>query len=139
MRLAKKTHSPDIFDEMFENIFKSPLYSLSNRIVKMQSDLREKEGKYILDIDLAGFNKSDINISIEDQYLNVTATLNEESNLNDEEYIRRERHFTSCSRSYYVGSLSDEDINATFVNGILTIIFPVEKLETNDKKYISIN
>lgn len=139
MRLAKKTRSPDIFDEMFENIFKSPFYSLSNKIVKMQSDLREKDGKYILDIDLAGFNKSDINISIEDQYLNVTATVNDENNINDEEYIRKERHYASCSRSYYVGSLSDEDINATFINGILTITFPVEKLETNDKKYISID
>lgn len=139
MRLVKRTRSPDIFDEMFENFFKSPFYSLSNKIVKMQSDLREKDGKYILDIDLAGFNKSDINISIEDQYLTVTATVNEENNINDEEYIRKERHFASCSRSYYVGNLSDEDITATFVNGILTITFPVEKVETNNKKYISID
>lgn len=140
MRVIKKTNqTPDFFDEVFDSIFKSPFYSLSNKIVKMQSDLREKDDKYILDIDLAGFNKSDISISIEDQYLNVTATVNEENDIDKEEYIRKERHFATCSRSYYVGNLTQNDIDASFVNGILTIVFPKEKIETSDKTYIQIN
>lgn len=139
MRVVKKNRTPDFFDEMFDSVFKSPFYSLSNKIVKMQSNLREKDGKYILDIELAGFNKSDINITIEDQYLNVTATVNEELNSDDVEYIRKERNFTTCSRSYYVGNLSQQDINATFVNGILTITFPVEKIETSDKTIVPID
>jgi len=137
--VTKNTRTPDFFDEVFDSILKSPFYSLSNRIVKMQSDLREVDGKYILDIDLAGFNKSNINISIEDQYLTVAATVNEENKTDSEEYIRKERHFASCSRSYYVGNLSEEDINATFVNGILTITFPSDKVENTNKKFISID
>jgi len=138
MRVVKKNgKNRDIFDEVFDNVFKTPLFALSDRVVKMQTDLREVNGKYILDIDLAGFDKSNINITIEEENLKVEATI-DENKISNDEYIRRERHFESCSRSYYVGNLKQEDVTAKFNNGILTITFPVPKEEVEEKKFVNI-
>ena len=138
MRVVKKNgKNRDIFDEVFDNVFKTPLFALSDRVVKMQTDLREVNGKYILDIDLAGFDKSNINITIEEENLKVEATI-DENKISNDEYIRRERHFESCSRSYYVGNLKQEDVTANFNNGILTIAFPVPQEEVEEKKFVNI-
>lgn len=137
--VPKKNRNVDFFDEVFDNMFKTPLFALSDKIVKMQTNLREKDGNYILDIDVAGFNKEDITISIDDGYLTITATASESVQDENEVYIRRERHVGSCSRSYYVGDITEDDIKASHVNGILTITFPIEKEKVETKKYIPIN
>ncbi len=55
-------------------------------------------------------------------------------------YLRRERYTGSCQRSFYVGEyLRQEDIRASFQNGILTLFVPKEdKTKTEEKKYITI-
>ena len=56
------------------------------------------------------------------------------------EYIRRERFYGTCSRSFYVGKdVQQEDISAKFENGVLIMNVPkhVEK-PVEEKKYIAI-
>ena len=55
-------------------------------------------------------------------------------------YIRRERFYGTCKRSFYVGEqLTEEDIKAKFENGVLTLCFPKEvKKEVEAPKYIAI-
>jgi HSP20 family molecular chaperone IbpA len=136
--VPRRSRNTEFFDDVFDTVFKSPLFALSDKIVKMQTDLREKDGYYILDIDVAGFNKEDIAISIEEGYLTVTATSGETITEENEQFIRKERHTGSCSRSYYVGETTEADIRAAYVNGILTITFPVENEKVESKKFIPI-
>ena len=125
----------DIFDEVFSDPFFS---QKENKIMK--TDVKEKEGNYVLEIDIPGYDKEDIKIELEDGYITVTATKNEEKEDKNAKYLRRERFSGMCSRSYYAGdNVKEEDIKANFKNGILTIEFPKEaekKLE--EKKYIPI-
>jgi HSP20 family molecular chaperone IbpA len=127
------------FGDTFADLFNSPWTSSSNTIMK--TDIREEEKQYLLDIDAPGFAKEDIKISLENGYLTIEATkdqTNEESE-NKGNYLRRERHYGSCSRSFYVGDIKKENISASFKNGILTVTVPkqnVEEVET--KKYIEI-
>ena len=53
---------------------------------------------------------------------------------------QEERYSGSCSRSFYVGdSIRDNDIQASFKDGILTITVPTEEhKEETEKKYIDI-
>lgn len=56
-------------------------------------------------------------------------------------YIRRERYFGSCSRSFYVGeAVTQEDIKARFEDGILKVSVPKKeaKPEVEESKYIAI-
>lgn len=106
----------------------------------MKCDIYEKEGKYILEMDVPGFKKEDINMELENGYLKVFAekTLDSDEKEN-KKYVRRERHsFTKCERSFYVGDVSEEDIKAKFKNGILEISVPKEEKKKEDKKIIMI-
>ena len=107
----------------------------------MKTDIKEHKDKYSIMIDLPGYNKDDIKISIEDGYLTVSATINK----NEEEkehgkFVRRERYFGECSRSFYVGdNIEVEDIKASFKNGTLNLEVPKkEQKKLVDKKYVQI-
>ena len=94
-------------------------------------------------MDLPGFKKEDIRISLENGYLTVGALKNESKEEKNEEknYIHRERYTGKCSRSFYVGdSIKEEDIKAKYTDGILQIIVPKSNVrEIEPKKYISID
>ena len=92
----------------------------------MKTDIQENKNGYTLDIEMPGYNKDDINISLEDGYVTVSAKKQEKAESNDNVYLRRERS-VSCSRSYYVGEVEEADIKATFDNGVLTLLLPKEK------------
>ncbi|MCM1541748.1 MAG: Hsp20/alpha crystallin family protein [Blautia sp.] len=111
----------------------------SNSIMK--TDIKESENDYEINIDLPGYKKEDVQAELKDGYLVITAK--SESSVEDtgsKEYIRRERFFGTCSRSFYVGKeVQQEDISARFENGVLIMNVPkhVEK-PVEEKKYISI-
>lgn len=130
----------DLFDEMF----KDPFFSRAdNTKAVMKTDIKEKDGDYLMEIDLPGFQKEDINAELKDGYMTITATKNESNDTKDEDgnYIHRERYTGSCSRTFYVGDgVTEEDIKASFKDGTLHLIIPKEepkKLE-EQKKLISI-
>ena len=112
----------DIFDEVFNDPFFS---EKENKIMK--TDVKEKDGSYILEIDIPGYDKEDIQIELQDGYVTVTATKNEEKEDKQSKYLKRERFSGMCSRRYNAGeNITEEDIKANFKNGILTITFPKE-------------
>ena len=95
----------------------------------MKTDVQEKDGSYILDIDLPGFKKDEIKAELKNGCLTISADRSYDKDTKDEQgtYIRRERYSGSCSRSFYVGeNVKQEDMKAKFENGILQISFPKE-------------
>ena len=110
----------DVFDEVFMDPFFS---EKENKIMK--TDIKEKDGNYVLEVDVPGYNKENIQIELHEGYITVTATHNEEKEDKNSKYLKRERFTGMCSRNYYVGeNVKEEDVKANFKNGILTITFP---------------
>ena len=132
-----------LFDNMFDDMFRDPFFTSSNTTKLMKTDIQEKDDKYILDMDLPGYDKEDIKAQLKDGYLTITAQKNTSNDEKDEEgnYIRRERYCGKCSRSFYVGdSIKEEDIKANFNNGILQLSFPKEVARKDEgTKYITID
>ena len=128
MMLVPRRNSFDIFDDFFDEGF----FPKKERNL-MKTDIREKKDKYIIDIDLPGFEKENISLSLDNGYLNISAkTEKEENNEDEERFVRQERFYGECSRSFYVGEdITEEDINAKFNNGILKIEIP--KKEKQEK------
>ena len=119
--------------EVFFNNF---LDSMDND-KKMQCDIYEKDNNINIEMDIPEFNKEDINIEINKGNLVVTAEKNEEEN-EDKKYLRRERKFYGkYQRSFYLGEIDEENIEASFENGILKISVP-KKTEEETKKLIEI-
>lgn len=128
----------DLFDDIFDNMFRTPSY---NQAV-MKTDVHEKDGKYILDVEIPGYKKEDVKISLFNGTLTISAEHNETSEEKDAKgrILRQERYSGTCSRSFYVGdAIKDTDVKASFDNGILKIEIPTEqKKEEETKKFIDI-
>lgn len=138
MMIPRKGNEFDLFDSMFGE---DPFFRREpNKLMK--TDIKEKKDKYLIDIDLPGYSKEDIKIDIENGYLNIHAeTHTENDDEEDSKYVRKERFFGECSRSFYIGDdITEEDIKASFRNGTLTIEVPKKesKKEIPEKKYIQI-
>ena len=96
----------------------------------MKTDVHEKDGSYILDIDLPGYKKEDVNIELDKGYLTISAKheVSDEEKDSKGNIIRQERSFGSCSRSFYVGDqIKPETISAKFENGVLKLNVPYEQ------------
>ena len=129
------------FDDSFFTSKKNPLYG-KNASRVMKTDIKEKKDKYVIDMDLPGYEKEDIKIEIQDGYLTVHAKANKaETDKEEGKYVRKERYYGECSRSFYVGEdVTEEDIKAKFKNGTLTLEVNKkdEPKQLPDKKYIDI-
>ena len=130
------------FDKSMKNTEKKLYGKKAGRIMK--TDIKEKKDGYELEIDLPGFTKDEINASIEDGYLTISAAKGLDKDEKEKEsgrYIRKERYAGACQRSFYVGEgVKQEDLKAAFNNGILTVAVPkeAEKPAEEEKKYITI-
>lgn len=129
----------DLFDDIFDNMFRTPTYT-NNAVMK--TDVHEKDGKYILDVEIPGYKKEDVKISLFNGTLTISAEHNETNEEKDAKgrILRQERYSGTCTRSFYVGdAIKDTDVKASFDNGILKIEIPTEqKKEEETKKFIDI-
>ena len=139
----------DLMDEwmkdMDQEFFgkRNPLYGHHAKDL-MKTDVREHEDGYELDIELPGFHKDEVQLSLENGYLNITAAKGLDKDEKDKKsgkLIRQERYAGSMSRSFYVGEeLTEEDIKAKLEHGVLSLQIPKKeaKPQLPEKKYIAI-
>ena len=138
----------NLFDDLMEG-FAFPTFPDVDRALYgknakklMKTDVKETQDGYVVDIDLPGFKKEEIQMQLENGYLTVNASkgLEKEEKNEDGRYVRRERYAGSMSRSFYVGeNVTENDIHPKYENGILTFSLPKEeKRAVEEKKYIAI-
>lgn len=92
----------------------------------MNTDVREHEDHFDIDIDLPGFKKEEIELDLQSGYL-IVRTSRELNNSDGEngKLIRQERYSGTMQRSYYVGKeVTEEDIKAKFEDGVLSLCVP---------------
>lgn len=134
----------DDFD-LFDNVFDDPFFSNrkhNNFNQIMKTDIKDNKDNYEVLMDLPGYTKDNIEINVENGYLNIHAKI--EKNDEDKEenkFVRRERYCGECSRSFYLGDdVKQDDIKASFNNGTLSITVPKKdpKEELSNKTTIEI-
>lgn len=114
------------FDDFDKDMMKRPVYAghFGNL---MKTDIKEMDKSYMMEIELPGYDKDNIEINLNDGYIEISAEQNVNNEEKDDEgkVIRKERYSGAVRRSYYVGDeVKAEDINASFDNGILEINIP---------------
>ena len=140
---------PSIFAEnLFDDWFDFPSFQNVDQQLygrhfarEMKTDVREHDDHYEVDIDLPGFKKDQIQLSLENGYLTVTASKEVEKDKTKKgKTIRQERYDGTMQRSFYVGeALTEKDITAKLEHGVLSLAIPKgveEKLP--EKKLIAI-
>ena len=110
----------------------------------MKTDIRELNNGYEVVVDLPGFTKDEVQATLENGYLTISAEKGLDKDEKEKEnghYIRRERYAGACSRSFYVGEdITEEDIKAEFKHGLLKLFVPKKEAKpaVEQKKMISI-
>ncbi|MDE6775799.1 MAG: Hsp20 family protein, partial [Ruminococcus sp.] len=86
-----------------------------------RTDIRDEGEKYIMESELPGFEKEDIKLDINGDYLVISAEHKSESrendnteNKNNPRYIRRERVYGSYRRSFGISDVDTESITAEY-------------------------
>ncbi len=133
--MPNRTYLDDVFDDFMFPTMKDSEFG------KMKCDINEKDGVYHLEMDIPGFDKKDVNIEIdENDYLTITAEKKTENKEEDKEknYIRKERSYGKYQRSFYLGDVDKDKIDASFENGILKITMPKKEEVKSSKKTIEI-
>ena len=122
----------DVFDDCDRNFFRGcpqperVLYGKNAQRV-MKTDIKETETGYELDVDLPGCSKDEIKLELENGYLTISTekTLEKDQQTKAGRMLRQERYLGTMQRSFYVGTqLTEEDIHATFENGVLHLDLP---------------
>lgn len=127
----------NLFDDMFKDPFFTRSFERSSSQI-MKSDIHEKDGNYLIEMELPGYAKEDIKADLKDGYLTITATREEKTEEKDAKgnCIHKERYTGSCNRSFYVGDqITQDDIKASFKDGILHLQIPkeIQKIEEQPK------
>lgn len=137
--LNRHNNNLDLFED--EPFFTSLFNNFRNESSKLlNTDIKEKENEFVIMVDVPGFEKKDIKITLEQEYLTITATSPKEEKNENEKFLRKERFYGTCSRSYYVGDIKQEDIKASFNNGVLSIFVPKQNYRKKEEKtYIQID
>ena len=126
------------YDKLFQNFFGD--WGSEMNLASFKTDVQETDKEYLLEAELPGFNKEDIKVELNGDYLTIKAEHSNETK--DEEkgkYIKQERYFGSYSRSFDVSGIDTDEIKASYKDGILKLNFPKKEIDPKkDNKLIEI-
>ena len=139
---ARKNHNVSNFNPFHDFDELERAFFSDNALGEFKTDIQEDGDNFVLEADLPGFKKDEVNVELNNGYLTIEAAKSLDKDDTDKQgrYIRQERYAGSMSRSFYVGEhLTEEDVKASYENGVLHIKFPKkEALKAPEKKTILI-
>jgi HSP20 family protein len=104
---------------------------------KVKTDVYEKDGKMYVEMEAPGYTKDNIDISLDKGELTVTL-FKESKEEENKKYLHRERRsYSKITRSFYLGDVEEDEVEAIFKNGVLVVSSPKKK-EIETKRTINI-
>lgn len=129
-------------DEFEKRMFREPFapFDAANTAGIFKTDIKEDDGKFVLEADLPGFKKEDINLDVDNNILTISAERHSEHEDKDKagKYIRCERSYGSYSRSFDVSAVDIDSISAKYDNGVLTVDMPKKEELIPKKQHLEI-
>lgn len=110
--------------DVFNDEFFAPMTGGS--VLSFRTDIRESEQAYLIEAELPGFSKDDIDIDYSNPYLTIKAVRKEDSSRENEEQqvVRRERRYGEYVRRFYVQDINGDEIRASLKDGLLRLEVP---------------
>lgn len=127
-------------DRVFEDFFNDhtfPVVFGDNDRIRV--DVKENDQEYIVEAELPGVKKEEINVELIDGRLRIAVQKNEETEEKQENYLRKERRSASMVRSFMVKDVVDDNITAKFENGLLTLVLPKKEEDAPKGKRIDVH
>ncbi len=105
---------------------------------EFKTDIIDNGDSYLLQAELPGYDKGEIELKLDGDYLTITAERKEEKEDKKDNFIRRERRTGSYSRSFDITGIDAGRITAEYNNGILDVTLPKVSAEKKEPKKIEI-
>jgi HSP20 family protein len=117
----------EIVDDLFKGFLVRPMYAGERQAApRVNVDVAEKNGAYLVSAVLPGAKKEDIQITIDGAQVTLSAEIKRARELaKDERVLHTERMFGKVTRSFTLPQELDEaKAEATFENGVLELTLP---------------
>ena len=126
MFLTPMTHrTVPAFSDLFSDFDRMEKAFFHSTASSFATDVLDMGDSYRLDMELPGFKKDEIKVSLEGKLLTVAAmhadAENQEASV---KYLRRERNMGSVTRSYSLSNVDTDGIEVLHENGVLSVILP---------------
>ena len=121
-----------ILDDFFNDEFFLPSFNSNSHL-----DVYQEDNKYVVEVDLPGFKKEEINMSFNNDLLTIKAEHTEEKKEDNKKYIYRSRSQSMFTRQIRFNNIDQNLIDAKFEEGVLKVVLPI-KGETEVMKRIEV-
>lgn len=124
------------------NVFKFDESLFKNTLIPTypDTDIKRVDDAFVVQIDVPGYDKNNIDISYENDVLSVSGTVNEENETKeDEKYFVKERRMKSFTKKWILKNTTSKGITAKCENGVLTIKVPLRESEDKTENKIKID
>ncbi len=103
-------------------------------------DIKDQKDNYVLEAELPGLKEDQINLSIDEDILKISAEVNTDDEQKEKGYYYRERRYGHCERRFNLEGIRQDEIKAEYKSGILYVTLPKMKPEPKKaEKRIAIN
>jgi HSP20 family protein len=116
-----------VFPSLMNEIFKPDWFGgMENFGANLPAvNIKENEKDYELELAVPGMKKEDFNVEVDNNIMTISAEVNAESNVSEENYTRKEFSYTSFKRSFTLPeTIAEDKIKASYVDGILKLALP---------------
>ena len=123
----------NIFDDLFNSM---PLTLVQHELMNpsFKVDVKEETNEYIIEAEMPGISKEEIRLELNEGRLDIAVERQEEKKEERKNYLHQERYYSSMSRSVYLASAGNKDIQAKLSDGLLKITVPKEEQSTKQNK-----
>ena len=94
-------------------------------------NVKNEEDCFCLEVAAPGLKKDDFKVEVDKGVLTISSETEKEEKEETEDFTRQEFSYSSFSRSFSLPEdVKDDDIDATYEDGILKLVIPKEKITT---------
>ena len=130
----RNTNNMMRFFDDFDRGFFAPLSACAS----FSTDISDEGDHYLLEAELPGFDKGDINVSVEGDQLVIHAAHEQETEDKKKNYLHRERSFGSYTRRFDINGIDVAAISAKYDNGVLALTLPKQPEKQPEGRKISV-
>lgn len=131
--ITRRNSANSGFYDLVNSLFNDE-FAIATPLKNIIVDVQDLGDKYIVEADVPGIEKKDIDLTFEDDYLSISIKKETKTEEKDEntKYVRRERQFASENRVLYLKDATKNDIKAKLDEGVLTITI-AKKTDAKDE------
>jgi HSP20 family protein len=122
------TQTPRTMFDLMEDLWRTPFETALGQMEYPAVNISEDDKNITVEAELPGMDSKDIDISLQNNMLVLQGEKKFEDEQSQGNYQRIERSYGSFSRTIPLSSSVDEDnVKASFKNGILTVTLPKQE------------